>query len=235
VNAAGSSGAGHAGAGGANAEPFDKDPLIDDFEGSLDGLLPSRGNRIGRWYTYNDGQSGTTQVPDEKQSVIPAFDGNDQALHTYGKTAAAQNPADYWGAGVAADLNNPDGGNWTKLAYDAKARGFTGIRFRAKVANVAAAKKVQVRFVDIYTDPSENGVGECSKCFDDYYKTETLTNTWALYLVCFTQLKRDGWGLPNKPFATHGLLAIQFRWLSGVTFDLWLDDVEFVGTDQCAP
>jgi hypothetical protein len=177
---------------------------------------------------------GTVQVPAEKQVVVPEIVGFGHALHTYGVVATRPPGGSselYWGAGVAADLLNPKGGDWTKQPYDLAARGYAGLVFRAKLGDITAVTTVQVRFVDVYTDPSG---GYCSTgCFDDWYKEVKLATNWTKYVVCFAELKRGNWGQPRNPFARDRALAIQFRWYSGNKFDLLLDDMQFVDSSVC--
>ena len=65
-------------------------------------------------------------------------------------------------------------------------------------------------------------------CYDDYFASLTLTPSWTQYTIYWTQLTRGGWGVPSLPFASNGIVSVQWRFATGTTFDMYVDDVAFV-------
>ena len=211
--------------------------LIDNFEttaeGNAEGRLPACEGRLGSWYAFNDGQPGTLQAPYPGKPFSPVLPGLGEpgfALRTRG-TCQIGVPSDkLWGAGIAFDLNNRGGQPDQKQGYDAQARGFVGLRFKARLGEDAGATNIlRVQFPDTNTDPAGK---RCSTCYDDYQTGFRLTRAWKEYRVLWSQLLRGGNGVPNLPFAADSIVAVQFRFSPGDSFDLYLDDVAFIPAAQ---
>ena len=207
--------------------------LIDDMEQPLSGRLPACEGRIGSWYTSNDGDPLTVQTPAVSQ-IVPytnlGADGSAHSIRTDGRCAPYDPVAKtQWGAGLAFDLDNPGGTATSKIGYDASGRGYRGLTFWARLGEtLGASPTVSVQFNDINTDPSG---GQCSGsgCYDAYYVSIALTQTWTQYTVYWSQLTtRGGWGIPKLPFASNGIVQVQWSFASGTTFDMYIDDVVFV-------
>ena len=211
-------------AAGAECEPG----LIDDFEQQLGGRLPKCEGRDGNWYTYNDGVTGTQQVP-APGTIMPTEPAGagapGSAIHSFGTTAAGDFSDGRWGAGIGVDLSNP-GVAAEKKPYDALARGYRGLRFRARMGDAQRVEPIViVRFPDVNSDPVG---GRCGKdCYHDYQIQLRLTTEWLTYTVLWSQLTiaSDKGG---APFAADAITAIHWYYLPGTPFDLYLDDLEFV-------
>jgi hypothetical protein len=235
TGAGGSAGAGttSASAGSGGSSVVCTPGLIDDMEQPLSGRLPACEGRIGSWYTSNDGDPLTVQTPAVSQIVPytnPGANGSAHSIRTYGSCAPYDPIAKaQWGAGLAFDLDNPGGTATSKIGYDASGRGYRELSFWARLGETpGASPTVSVQFNDINTDPSG---GKCSGsgCYDAYYVSIALTRTWTQYKVYWSQLTtRGGWGLPNLPFASNGIVQVQWSFASGTTFDMYIDDVAFV-------
>ena len=119
--------------------------LIDDFEADDEGRLPACEGRVGTWYAFNDGQPGTVQAPYPGKPfahVVPGLGEPGFALRTRGTCQLGQPSDKIWGAGIAFDLNNPSGQASEKQGYDALARGFVGLRFKARLGEDPGATNV---------------------------------------------------------------------------------------------
>jgi hypothetical protein len=207
--------------------------VIDGFDVDRGGRLPECEGRLGGWYTFNDGQAGTRQMPAPGTPVplvVPGGDRDGLALRTRGTCQLGEPSPTLWGAGIAFDLDNPIGKSDSKRGYDAAGRGFLGIRFKARVGDDAGASNVlTLRVPDLNTDPSAK---RCSTCYDDYQKSLRLSRDWKEYRVLWSELTRGGFGVPSAALATNELVAVQFRFNPGESFDLYLDDVAFITSDS---
>ncbi len=186
------------------------DDAIDTFE---DGdLLLSAGDRVGNWYPFGDG-TGTVSV------AISAVDRGPYSTRTLQTTGTNFTS---WGSGVGVDMYNPGGSQATKEPYDASA--FTGVTFWARAA---IAVTVTVVFPDRHTDAA--GMF-CTTCDHHYFKPVSVGTTWERFIIPFSTLVLETGGVPLPPdgFDASGLVAVQFRMASGISYELWIDDVAFV-------
>jgi len=193
--------------------------IIDDFE-DVDLLLPASpalGGRVGTWYAYGDG-SGT--VTENVVSVQRAA--SRHSLHTTGMGFTS------WGSSVGVDLNNSGAGLETKRGYDASA--YSGVTFWARAD---AAVPVTVVLPDTDTDAA-GGTGACALksggvCDHHYFKDVQVDTTWRRFTVPFASLTLEPGGDPAPTaFKPSGIVSVQFRMQSGLTYELWIDDVAFV-------
>ncbi len=214
----GGSAVGDAGANEPNAgAPSSNGPatLIDDFEDNDAAILAVDG-RSGSWYVINDGQgmqtpgNGMLVVPSD---LMPLRGGSEQGLHTSG------GPFAQWGALVGTSLASS---SEVGVPYDLSA--YAGIRFWVRTGSQFAVKQVRVNL----PTPGTNSGGPCSVCNDHWGAVVPLTSQWTQVQVRFADLDQAGFGVPQlqSPELTH-VTAIQFIFAQGVSFDLWLDDIEF--------
>jgi hypothetical protein len=217
-----------AGPGGATADPEVKscragtrpadDGTIDDFE---DGntALANMGGRDGYWYSEKD-TKGSTINPDPFAPSEGGADGSGMAMHIFGETAKGS-PADgAWGAGFGLKFISQDGST-----YDASK--YAGISFKARV-DEKGARRVRLKVGDVKTHPD----GQiCKTCYNHFGKDFTFTPKWKEYTLLFGEARQEeGWGDPRPSSITPGkLIALDFNIGPGQPYDLWIDDVTFLG------
>lgn len=192
---------------------------IEDAE-NVDDQIIVQGGRNGYIYTYSD--EGTT-LDQAGDSYTPGWGGAQRsraALHISGQLGQGEV---YAGIGFA--FTEPLG------AYDASQ--YTGISFMAKRgAGDDMAQSVRVKLPDGNTDPS----GEvCTECYNDFGIDFAVTEEWTRYTVSFADLAQEsGWGEPT-PASVDASRLFGIQWqvsAGGRPFDLWIDDVSFVGCGE---
>jgi hypothetical protein len=189
--------------------------LIDDMN---DGnrFIPSINGRSGAWTVYHD-ETPAPMHPDIAQPFAMEQSGDPcrmLAAHVYG------GPFSVWGAGFGFGLGSP---------YNAK--GYAGIGFWARFAGPPVS--VQVAFPDKDTelagglcDPSLNGG---NSCYDHYSARRSMTGQWQWYEVRFAELQQLGFGRRGQAFDPTTLFEVQFLIPQNAKFDVWIDDVVFLG------
>ena len=187
---------------------------IDDFEDNNSQILPHDG-RGGYWYTYSD-NVGTTVTPEDE--FVPSAGGaagSAKAARISGKTGDRKN---VW-AGVAFPFTNPKG------PYDASK--YKGISFWARRGDKSTSN-VYLRVPDVNTTPDG---GVCKDCFNDFGANVELTPSWRKYTFSFDMLKQErGWGEPRPHIVASKIYELQWQIKTrNVDFDVWIDDVRFVG------
>jgi endoglucanase len=200
------------------------DYTIDDAEDNNNQVVRQKG-RAGYWYTYGD-KLGSTITPPTGASggkfamSAGGANGSKFAAHMSGQIASSGEPL-YSGMGFS--FTDP------KAAYDAKANGYTGISFWAKIGSGSAAQ-VRLKVPDVATDP--DGKVCTNACFNDFGADLTLTETWTKYTIPFsTMTQMDGWGDPHPPaIDASKLYGVQFQVTTmGAQYDVWIDDLQFTG------
>jgi endo-1,4-beta-D-glucanase Y len=196
--AGGSSGAG--GGGGSGGAPPGrngcalKPGLISDFEeGGTLGVVVAHEDRTGTWEQFNDGTSTSQTVTIEASGGTADCD--KLALHVKGTGYSD------WGAGVGFGLA---GTNLAPTPYNATAKQFTGIRFKAKLGATADAKSpVRFNISTPWTESKDNAGGQCTpvaatdnkagtECYQHAGKylppgagEGELSQTWKTFNFCF--------------------------------------------------
>jgi len=156
---AGGTGTGGTGAGGTGGAPPGrngcalKPGLISDFEeGGALGVVVAHEDRTGTWEKFNDATSTSQTVTIEASGGTADCD--KLALHVKGTGYSS------WGAGVGFGLA---GTNLAPTPYNATAKQFTGIRFKAKLGSTADAKSpVRFNISTPWTESKENSGGQCT-------------------------------------------------------------------------
>lgn len=193
--------------------------LIDDMEDNNNqgSVVEGRG---GYWYTYVDETGSTVDPPAGAQGgqffmTEGGANGSKFAARVKGNLSGA---AINFGA-MGVNLVDP------KDTYDASK--YAGISFWAKRSGGTTAK-VRVKFPDINTD--EEG-GNCKECFNDFGMDLNLSESWQKYVVLFGKAKQEvGWGSPRpRKISANGLYAVQFQARGAGEYDVWVDDIKFVG------
>lgn len=196
---------------GGNAAPA-ADGLIDDFEDE-DNQLAKLAGRDGYWWTAQD-TNGSTIEP-KKVAATAGGAGSPKALNFKG-TTSSENGA--WGVNFGVNFMSE------KIPFDGSQ--YAGIRFKAKVG-ANSTKKLRFKIGDINT---HQDAGVCKSCWNHFGKDLDLSEQWQEYTVMFAEAKQaDGWGEPRPPsITTDKLWNIDFSIGPSATYDVWLDDVQFV-------
>lgn len=184
--------------------------VIDDLEDG-DASIPEIAGRQGEWSTYNDGTG--TQTPSPATPFTPSSPGFDStyAARTFGSAFTS------WGAGLTVELNK-DG--TTRATYDA--RDYVGVSFWAR-----AGGTLPIRFMVADSNTDTDG-GVCSNCFDHFGAELMLGSGWQRYVVLFSSLQQQGWGDSFAELDAESLFGLHFQVPANQSFDVWVDDVEFV-------
>jgi len=188
------------------------DGLIDDFEDGNSQLAVIDG-RDGYWWTHHD-PNGSTIQPDKFQPEDGGANGTGKALHVQGRTSSTDGA---YGSSIGINLSNNG-------LYDAAK--YAGISFKAKVGS-SSTHSVRFKIGDVNT---HGQLGTCKDCWNHFGKDMQFTTEWKEYRVMFaeaTQVK--GWGSPRPPHVTPAqLAALDWTVGPGASFDLWVDDVQFL-------
>jgi endoglucanase len=199
------------------------DGLIDNGEDGNNQVVV-RDGRNGYWYTFVDKQ-GSTVVPEAGEnggtfSMTPGgAHGSKYAANVHGKVAGG---SDSFGGGVGVNFVDPKG------PYDASH--YNGLAFWARIGAGSIAK-VRLKVPDVSTDPAG---GVCRECFNDFGMDLTLTEAWQRFVFPFKKMRQlPDWGSPRRHSIDKSkLFGIQWQVNTpGAAFDIWIDDVEFVGCE----
>ena len=195
------------------------DATIEDGEDGDEQILKHNG-RGGWLYTYVD-EAGTTVEPEAGAFELAegGANGTQRSMQMKGKTAS--DGGDIY-VGMGFGFTHP-----TK-PYDASAYG--GITFWAK-KGPGSTGNVRVKIPDANTDPAGK---ICSECYNDFGYDLTLTEEWKQYTVSFEDMKQgEGWGAPRPNFVDKSqIFGIQWQVADpGADFDIYIDEIAFVGCD----
>ena len=199
--------------------------LIDDFECGPPGALPTWDERDGGWYTQSDDQEENTFV----DANDPAFDfadvrcrvgrDSDWAACANGKTAQCDVSTDCWGAALGVSFRK-DG-----VAYDAAARGYTGVSFDLRSISAQAPLPILLSIADDNTIPAG---GKCATCFDYFSKSIESSGTWQTITIKFADLAQQGFGDPEPALDATHLQYIDWRFPPGQSVAVAIDNLMFV-------
>jgi hypothetical protein len=261
VGCGGSSGTptGTGGSGGmGDTTVVEPDNLISNFEDLAAATVTMSGTppRNGYWYPYNDdnpvGTSTCVQVPKAGPQVVPP-----EVAPTYvgeapptpaPTTMGALMPGGFalrakwmgcniWGAGVGADLGQPqvDGGTYMgpKVPYDITP--YKGVTFLA-MATVGTDTALRIKLPMTDETKIEDG-GLCmesatTKCSDDWGAKFNLPSngTWKRITVMWTDagFMQEGWGA-IFPWNPAHVTSIQIQSVDKVeAYDFYIDDMYFL-------
>jgi hypothetical protein len=207
---------GSSAAAGAAATVLVSKLLVDDFEDGNAAILEQEGRR-GAWYVANDGRA--MQTPREGMLLLPSplnppRGGSAHGAHTFG------GPFPSWGAliGIPFAVSGSE-----QTAYDL--RGYQGLRLWVRSGTMAPGAAQKVRF-NLRTPATIVG-GSCTVCSDHFGADVPLTSQWAQIDLPWASLRQVGFGQPmlTTPDLAHAV-GIDLLFVTGVSFDLWIDDVE---------
>ena len=210
--------------------------MIDNFEDS-NFNLPTTNGRVGNWYFYNAPDSSGLSM---STWMMAPIDGQRGPTSLVGQHATGSNfPS--WGCGIGVDLDNPGGGQSSKIPYNASfddggtPTPYAGVTFWARAAS---SLSVGIVFPDGDTDAAgglcnQTGTVACGPnpcvCDHHYLTAATFSPEWKRYTILFKDLQLEAGTVPTPgPFDATRLVSIQFRINGGTTFDFWVDDVAFV-------
>ena len=203
-----------------SADVYDTSPtcaLIDDLEDG-DGAIIAKCGRHGFWFTFNDGTATGTQQPPiagpfTASSIPGGRAGSTFAARTNGSGFTA------YGAGMGVQFN---GGS---TPYDA--HGWSGVGFWARVAT-GTVTTIRMDFPDNFTDPHGGTCG--TECYDHFGTYLTFSTTWTYYVVKWSDLTQEGWGLaaPSGKIDAYHVYNMQIQTGGSSVFDVWIDDMTFV-------
>lgn len=198
--------------------------LIDDGEDGNNQTKPA-GGRGGYWYTFIDPTDSGSTVWPEPGSQGGAFamseggvNGSKFAAHVKGRVGTA----DIVFGAMGMNFVDP------MALYDASK--YKGVAFWAK-RGPGSYNKVRFKVPDVSTH--EAG-GVCRDCFNDFGATLILTESWQRFVFPWRKLKQlPDWGSP-RPHMIKPAKLFGMQWQvnqPGASFDIWVDDVEFIGCE----
>ncbi len=195
------------------ALPACGDGLLENAEDGDSRSAPIAG-RGGYWFTFVDAEGSTIAPQGTFTMDAGGPDGSKRAAHIKGKIAESGSSL-Y--AGMGFSISEPRG------PYDASRYG--GVSFMAK-----GPGRVRFKLPDGNTAP-EGGV--CKDCYNDFGVDLALTSEWERYTLAFEDLaQQPNWGDREPEVDASRLIALQWQVGSpGRDFDVWVDDVEFVGCE----
>ena len=191
------------------------DAFIEDAENG-DSQILVQGGRGGYFYTYADENGSTVSPRGDFRMSEGGAGGTAYAIHISGKLAKGTEAF----AGVGFSFTEPKG------TYDAS--GYRGLSFVAKKAP-GTSGFMRLKIPDASTDPDG---GVCKDCFNDFGMDFEISEEWTRYTVEFSALKQEeGWGDPNPPGVDPTkLYGVQWQvTTAGADYDIWIDDVTFMG------
>jgi endoglucanase len=195
------------------------DGLIDDLEDGSSQIKVVAG-RSGYWYTFVD-HVGTTVVPSvggQFEMSPGGVNGSKFAAHMHG--SIGYGTVVFGGMGV--NLVDPKG------PYDASK--YKGVAFWAK-RGPSGTGRVRFKIPDASTD--ESG-GVCRDCSNDFGVEIELGEVWQHFAFLWRNLKQlPDWGSPRpRAIKPNKLFGLQWQVNQpGADFDIWVDDVEFIGCE----
>jgi hypothetical protein len=193
--------------------------LVDDLEDGSSQIRVVAG-RSGYWYTFAD-HAGTTVSPVEggQFDMSPGgVNGSKFAAHMHGRVGYGTVVF----GGMGLNLVDPKG------PYDASK--YKGVGFWAKKGPEGTGR-VRFKIPDSSTDASG---GVCRDCSNDFGVEIELGEVWQHFAFLWRGLKQlPDWGSP-RPRAIKPSKLFGMQWQvnqQGADFDIWVDDVEFIGCD----
>ncbi len=189
--------------------------MIDDGEDDDQQALAREG-RGGYWYVFADKGSEIKPGPSAFRLAKGGPGDSQRAFRMRGQIGTGQDVY----AGLGLSFVEPKG------PYDG-AR-YRGIAFAAKRSPDSTAA-IRFKVPDANTEP---GGGVCQECYNDFGIDFQIAEHWTRYVVDFADLKQEqGWGTPRPPAVDASkLFGLQWQVATpGAKFDIWLDDISFVG------
>jgi hypothetical protein len=202
------------------------DLSIDDLEDG-DNTIQALGQRVGYWYTYNDG-SGTQKPAPDPTGAIPFQPTPGGHSPLFSAETSSTTGFTIYGAGMGFDFNNT-----AKKSCPYNASVYTGIKFWAK-GNTSIRAMIKIPSTTQSTSdsgtcvaPATAATGCLCECENHFGITQVLTADWVQYSLPFATITQDPtWG-KQVTFDKTSLIAMQFQVGKGAAFDFSVDDVTF--------
>jgi len=203
--------------------------LIDDLEdGNASIRIIAQPLRDGVWDTSNDMSLGGMQTP-QPSMFAPVLLGSD-APHSQDSYAAYTKGSGFTGYGAFMNVTMRAWPQYAKTpTYDASA--YVGLSFWAKVGP-SSTKSLRVRFVSADTD--DRG-GKCALtggvnqlCYNHFYEDVPMTTSWQLHEIRFADFVQTNTGKIYPAIDLAEMYGLEFYFLSGATFEVWIDDLSFI-------
>ena len=124
--------------------------------------------------------------------------------------------------------NGEDGNNQLRVRDGRNGYWYTAFWARKGGGSVG---KVRLKVPDGST--TQEG-GKCRECFNDFGADLNLSEALTHYVFPFKKMRQEpDWGSPRPRFIDKSkLYGMQWQVNTpGATFDIWIDDVEFVGCE----
>ena len=87
-----------------------------------------------------------------------------------------------------------------------------------------------------YCDPNPapvtpTGMSGYSAGCDKFGSYATLTTTWQLFLLPFSEMRQGGWGRQQPQLDTSGIFSIEVDYTQG-SWNFWIDDIAFYALNR---
>jgi hypothetical protein len=195
--------------------------LVDDGEDNNNqgAVVDGRG---GYWYTYADDSTAVVPEAGERNGTFTMSPGGANSSRFAANAHGQIGHGSVLFGGLGVSLLDP------KTPYDASQYG--GIAFWAR-KGAGTVGKIRLKVPDVNTD-DEGAI--CKECFNAFGADITITESWQRFVIPFKKMRQEeGWGSPRpRSIAKNKLYGIQWQAAQpGANFDIWIDDVEFVGCE----
>lgn len=127
-----------------------------------------------------------------------------------------------WGSGIGFNFIDPLGG--PSQPYNASM--YQGIKFWAKIES-GSSTAIRVVFPNSQTHPDGGLCG--TACWDHFGLDFTLTTTWQQYTLPFSSLTQQWWVTQFPTFDVSTIYNMEFRHSQNVSYNVWIDNIEFYG------
>jgi len=226
---AGSGTGGASGSGGMPAYcdaafmPTDPTALIDDIEDG-NALIAVSGGRNGSWWVTSDGTPEGTITPPSGAAPTPERILGMRCESEFGMRLTGQGFTN-WGANLSL------GFKYEGMPMPIDVSDFSGVMFWARIGETHNSA-VRVQFQDSNTQP-EGGMcnsepGAADECYNGWgVELAPISTEWSLFKIPFSRMTQRDFGYRAGAFDTTAIYDIEWGFLPGTVFDLWVDDIWF--------
>ena len=196
-----------------------RDAVIEDGENNDHQVLVHDG-RGGYIYTFRGGDTKVEPTAGADGGTFTMSEGGANGSHHAARMHGTIGGGAPDFVGLGFNLMEPQG------PFDGS--GYKGISFFARRGPTSVGT-VRVKVPDKNTFPA---AGVCTECYNDFGASVELTEEWKAFVFEFHELSQlPGWGSPQPAGLDETTIyGLQFQVASpGADFDIWLDDLAFVG------
>jgi endoglucanase len=210
-----------------SAEPAacNRPAVIEDGENN-DHQVVVHADRNGYIYTFRGGDTKVEPTAGADGGVFTmspgGANGSRHAARMHGTVGGDEGAF----AGLGFNFTEP------QVGFDASR--YEGISFYARTGP-GSSGSIRLKIPDGATSPDG---GQCSECFNDFGADLDLSEQWQHYVFRFEELAQlPGWGAPRPgSIDASSLFGVQFQVAdAGARFDIWVDDLAFVGCGGESP